>query len=180
MPTSLRAFLMTRTPSGEWDIEVSHSLEDVLHQWKRHEASATAVLHIGFERRIARSFEDLVAQFPGRVLLTQSAKGALPSSFTTSRHSVGHVDDEPIFLALEGWGYAEQEPEQSIPESTTSLTGWTRSFALDHPEDGTCLAEAGILNEETYLELEGTLIPRLIDHERCAQSRIPMDMMRHG
>jgi len=24
------------------------------------------------------------------------------------------------------------------------------------------------------------LIPRLIDHDRCAQSRIPMDMMRHG
>jgi|GEM_PF-6422773 len=24
------------------------------------------------------------------------------------------------------------------------------------------------------------LIPRLIDHDRCAQSRSPMDMMRHG
>jgi hypothetical protein len=161
MSTSLRAFLMIRTPSGLWDIEVSHALEDVLGQWKRQEALASAVLHIGFERRIARSFEELASQFPGRVLLTPAAKGALPSSFATSRCAIGDVDGEPIFLALEGWGYAEQEPEQSILESVTGPADWTRSFALDHPEDRAALAEAGILSEETYLALEGTLTHEL-------------------
>lgn len=159
MPTSLRAFLMTRTPSGDWESEVSHALEDVLRLWERCDTTATAVLHVGFERRIARSFEELASQFLGRVLLTPGGKGALPSSFTTSRHPIGHVGDEPIFLALEGWGYAEQEPEQSGLKLATNLTGWIESFALEHPEEKATLAEAGILDEDTYVEFEATLAP---------------------
>lgn len=159
MPTSLRAFLMIRTPSGEWDVEVSHALEDVLHAWERREPTTTAVLHVGFERRTARSFEELASRFPDRVLLTPGAKGALPSSFATSRYAIGRIDDESIFLALEGWGYAEQEPERSDPASATRLAGWVRSFALEYPKDAAGLAEAGILDEDTYVELERTLKP---------------------
>jgi hypothetical protein len=158
MSTSLRAFLMTRAPSGEWDSEVSHALEGLLSQWERCDAAATAVLHVGFERRIARTFEGLALQFPGRVLLTPGAKGALPTLFTTSRHPIGFVADEPIFLALEGWGYAEQAPEQSGLE-LTSLTGWIGSFALEHPDDKAALAEAGIRDENTYVEFEAKLAP---------------------
>lgn len=161
MPTSLRAFLMTRTPSGEWDSEVFHALEDVLRRWERSEAETTAVLHVGFERRVARSFEDIAPRYPGRVLLTPGAKGALPSSFTTSEHAIGHVGDEPIFLALEGWGYAEQEPQQSPSVLAGDLTGWVGSFAREHPENAAALAEAGVVNEETYLELEAALGPEL-------------------
>ena len=157
MPTSLRAFLMIRSPLGEWDIEVYHALEDVLRAWGRRDAATTAVLHVGFERRTARAFEELASRFPGRVLLTPGAKGALPSSFATSRHEIGRVDRETIFLGLEGWGYAEQEPQRSDFASATRLIGWVKSFALEHPEDAAALVEAGILDEDTYVELERTL-----------------------
>lgn len=162
MPTSLRAFLMTRTSAGEWDIEVSHSLEDVLRAWEqRCEESTTAVLHVGFERRVARSFEQLALQFPGKVLLTPSAKGAFPSSFATSKGAVGIVEGEPIFLALEGWGYAEPEPSQSNVALAANLSGWVKSFVLEHPEQEKGLTDIGIADDDTYLELEGTLKPEL-------------------
>src|SRR3546814_20830374 len=69
-----------------------------------------------FERRVAKSFEELASRFPGKVLLTPGAKGALPSSFATSKAAIGSVENEPIFLALEGWGYAESEPSPSRSE----------------------------------------------------------------
>lgn len=162
MPTSLRAFLMVRMATGEWDIEVSHSLEDVLGAWEgRCEKSKTAVLHVGFERRLARSFEDLASQFPGKVLLTPGAKGALPSSFATSKIAIGNVENEPIFLALEGWGYAEPEPSQTVAAPAANLSGWVRSFSHEHPHQEAALVDTGIVDDETYLELETVLTREL-------------------
>src|SRR3546814_15568567 len=76
-----------------------------------------------FERRVAKSFEELASRFPGKVLLTPGAKGALPSSFATSKAAIGSVENEPIFLALEGWGYAESEPSPSCPAPAANLAG---------------------------------------------------------
>lgn len=162
MSTSLRAFLMVRTTAGEWDIEVFHSLEDVLHAWERRcEEPRTAVLHVGFERRVAKSFEEMASRFPGKVLLTPGAKGALPSSFATSKGAIGSVENEPIFLALEGWGYAEPEPSHSCPAPVANLTGWLKSFVLEHPQEEAALADMGIVDDDTYLDLEGMLKPEL-------------------
>jgi len=162
MPTSLRAFLMLRSSVGEWDIQVSHSLEDVLHGWEHlTEQPKSAVLHVGFERRVARSFEDLATQFPGMVLLTPGAKGALPASFSTSKEAIGNVNGEPIYLALEGWGYAEPEPSRTIPERSGEFSGWLTSFLQEQPQHADLLTEAGIFDENSYLELESTLSTEL-------------------
>lgn len=165
MPSSLRAFLMVRNMTDEWDIDVFHSLEDVLRaREQRCEESITTVLHVGFERRVAKSFEELASRFPGKVLLTPGAKGALPSSFATSRDAIGSVEGEPIFLALEGWGYAEPEPSQSCPAPAVNLAGWVRSFVLEHPQQESALADMGVVDDETYLDLEGMLKPELRTH----------------
>lgn len=162
MYTSLRAFFMVRTAADEWEIDVFHSLEDVLHAWERRgEEPKTAVLHVGFERRVAKSFEELASRFPGKVLLTPGAKGALPSSFETSKGAIGSVESEPIFLALEGWGYAESEPSQSCPAPAANLASWLKSFVLEHPQEEASLADVGIVDEDTYLDLEGMLKPEL-------------------
>ena len=162
MSTSLRAFLMLRSSAGEWDIQVSHSLEDVVHAWSNFgDESKTAVLHVGFERRVAGSFEDLATQFLGMVLLTPGAKGALPTSFTTSKGEIGSVNGEPVFVALEGWGYAAPEPSQSFLTQPVEFSGWIRSFLLEHPQHTDLLMQADVLDDESYLELECTLSSEL-------------------
>jgi Sigma-70, region 4/Bacterial RNA polymerase, alpha chain C terminal domain len=149
---------MLRSSAGEWDIQVSHSFEDVLHAWSSFgDEAKSAVLHVGFERRVARSFEDLASQFPGMVLLTPGAKGALPGSFTTSKGEIGSVNDESIFLALEGWGYAASEPTRSSSAPSVEFSGWIRSFLLEHPQHTDLLTQAGVFNDDSYLELECTL-----------------------
>ncbi|MFA6122992.1 MAG: sigma factor-like helix-turn-helix DNA-binding protein [Sphingomonas sp.] len=153
---------MLRSAVDEWDIEVFHSLEEVLRAWEQQrEERKTAVLHVGFERRVAKSFEQLASQFPGRVLLTPSAKGALPSSFATSKGAVGNVESEPIFLALEGWGYAEREPSPPCAAPAVNMAGWVRLFVLDHPQQVGPLASIGIIDDDTYLDFENSLEPEL-------------------
>lgn len=153
---------MLRSSVGEWDIQVSHSLEDVLQAWDHLPGQfKSAVLHVGFERRIARSFEELASQFPGMVLLTPGAKGALPASFSTSKEAIGSVNGEPVYLALEGWGYAEPEPSTPIPERSGEFSGWVTSFLLEQPQHADFLTQAGIFDEDSYLELESALSTEL-------------------
>lgn len=153
---------MLRSSVGEWDIQVSHSLEEVLHGWEHlTEQTKSAVLHVGFERRVARSFEDLATQFPGKVLLTPGAKGALPASFSTSKEAIGSVNGEPIYLALEGWGYAEPEPARTIPETSSEFSGWVASFLLEQPQHVDLLTQVGIFDEASYVELESALSTEL-------------------
>ncbi|MFC3101191.1 DNA-directed RNA polymerase subunit alpha C-terminal domain-containing protein [Altererythrobacter lauratis] len=156
---SLRAFLMLRTVSSHWEIEVHHDLKDVVRSWAgRSEEVTSAVLHVGFERRVAKSFNLIAAEHVGRVLLTPGAKGALPRSFKASALPVATVDDEPVFLALEGWGYSAPEPvsEDREPEVAAFL-GWLGSFASENADDRAALLDVGILDETTYAQFEAKL-----------------------
>ena len=163
MPTSLRAFLMVQTKLGEWDIEVFHTLEDVVRAWERpSEDKKTGILHIGFERRVAKSFEQLALQHVGKLLLTPGAKGALPASFITSKESIGVVDEEHVFLALEGWGYSEPQPIQMcLVQPHVSLDGWVKSFAQELPQELDVLVAAGIVDDQSYIDFEHKLDTRL-------------------
>lgn len=160
MPTALRAFLMLRHLSGEWEIEVHHDLEGVVRSWEhRPEEVTSAVLHVGFERRVAKSFEEVAGEYSGRVLLTPGAKGALPHNFSASTRPIAHVSDEPIFLALEGWGYSEPDP-LAVGLSTpgpTAFLGWVGSFVSENPNDASALLASGIVDEASYLEHEAQL-----------------------
>lgn len=156
MLASLRAFLMLRDVSGDWEIEVHHDLEDVVRRWNgRAQDGTAAVLHVGFERRVAKSFDQAASEHPGRVLLTPGAKGALPRSFTASAFPVATVSDEPIFLALEGWGYSASDIEGPAPApATAAFLGWVASFVDENGGDAPALIEHGILDEDSYLQRE--------------------------
>lgn len=157
MLSSLRAFLMLRDVSGEWEIEIHHDLEGVVRRWNERGRQVTAaVLHVGFERRVAKSFEQLAAEHPGRVLLTPGAKGALPGSFKSSARPIATIADEPVFLALEGWGYSEVEAPTAVPEATAFL-GWVGSFARAHEGDRAAMLDQGITDEASYLRSEANL-----------------------
>lgn len=155
MFTTLRAFFLVRQDCDLWDVAVFHSLDDVIKAWDDAKApNVTGVLHVGFERRSARDFEDLAAQFPGRVLLTPAAKWALPRNFRTSSHPIGDVDGEPVFLALGGWGYDLDDPAPHSPEPKRFAVGWIKEFIEQHPEEKDALAEHGILDDSSYIANE--------------------------
>lgn len=159
MTTSLRAFFLVRNAHGDWEITVFQALEQVMRAWDAVGcADDTAVLHVGFERRIAKSFEALASQFPGKVLLTPGARGALPLSFSNSRHPIGIVGEEPIFLALEGWGYFAIEPERSQSASEgTSPSGWVAAFMTANADMQGRLGDWQIFDEDSYCKNEAGL-----------------------
>ena len=178
MTTSLRAFFLVRTAQGEWEIMVFNALEQVLRAWESL-ADETAVLHVGFERRVAKSFEALASQFPGKVLLTPGARGALPSSFSSSRHPVGIVGEEPIFLALEGWGYSAIEPEQ--PDSVRKAprpSGWVASFAAENADMQGKLFDWEIFDEDSYVKNEAGLDARVRTQLALFRSQCLVGKMR--
>jgi len=68
MATSLRAFLMMRSKSREWSIQVYRDLEELIAGWhSRPEPNeSVAVMHIGFDRPLANEFDEVVDQFAGK------------------------------------------------------------------------------------------------------------------
>ncbi|MDZ7872460.1 MAG: hypothetical protein U5N27_04360 [Rhizobium sp.] len=63
-----------------WSVTVHRDLDDMLSVWKnRPEPEETSGLaHLGFERPVARSFDDVIDLYPGQMLLTASANFGLP------------------------------------------------------------------------------------------------------
>lgn len=161
MSTPLRAFLLLRSDGGDWQVEVWRDLEDLLRAWDKHcnTGMVTGVVHVGFERSLARCFDDLARQFPHRVLLTSAAKHALPRSFRASTASVGEVEGQAVYLAIRGWGYETEDITPIIYDTKPPIDfkGWVRSFVNEHSAIAGHLADAGVIDEATYLENEGNL-----------------------
>lgn len=158
MSNSLRAFLMVRSQGGEWEIAVEHTLEELVRAWEaRSDALATGVVHCGFVRRVARSFEALACDHPGRVLLTPGGRFALPPEFRSSEHPIGYVEDEAVYLGLEGWGYRADDPRPRVPQSNVRMSDWLVLYAADHPDDVAELQALGIYDDQSYFEFEAEL-----------------------
>jgi hypothetical protein len=168
MPTALRAFLLLRTQAAEWSVTVHRDLESLLAEWKSngdHELSV-GIVHIGFDRPLAREFDEMAKNFIGRVLVSATAKYSLPSQFAASEDEVGFVGTLPIYLAIKGWGY---EIEDELVSSTVSkisrknlaLEGWVLEVSSKNPELVAALSSAGIYNEFSYLRHEEELSQEL-------------------
>ncbi|MGZ3388761.1 MAG: DNA-directed RNA polymerase subunit alpha C-terminal domain-containing protein, partial [Isosphaeraceae bacterium] len=162
MSRPIRAFLILRT-DGDWEVRVCRDLEAVLDAWSaRPDSGQTAVLHIGFDRPPSAAFDDLALQYPGRLLATASAKFGLPRGYETSEHPVAVIDDLPIFIGTRGWGYLVEDHElpaqpRSAPLPEYSPRGWVRDFLAARRDLEDALGEAGIFDDDSYLELEGRL-----------------------
>ena len=103
MSLPVRAFLMVRGGPDDWTVDVCRDLDAVIAAWQRRsDASAPAVLHIGFDRPPSAAFEEIASAYPGRMLFTASAMHGVPSQFEASENPVGLVDRLPIYLALRG------------------------------------------------------------------------------
>ncbi len=162
MATPLRAFLMLRLANGDWDIKVSQTLQDLARDWgARPEPSTGAVLHVGYERAPARSYDDAISGFPANVLLTEAAKAALPQAYRSSDTPVAwSAEQEPLYLATDGWGYTAIAPAatQAI-ENAPRCEGWVAQLVLAHPEIQDELSVARVTDEQSYIEQESILSP---------------------
>lgn len=168
----LRAYLLVRRSKNDWDATVHRDLEALTEAWRPYEnAQVAAVVHVGFWRPETSSFESIVAQWNGRVLVTAAARYALPTAYAVAPIPVGEVEGIPLYVGLAGWGY-------EISAEQVGLAGLSASDAdsADHRElqrniliDGDWLAaeagpqlaaearHAGVVDEASYLQQESRL-----------------------
>jgi hypothetical protein len=167
----LRAFLLLRLADGEWEVTTHRDLESIEEAWKARAGPAvSAALHVGFWRPDTSEFESTLVSNPGHVLLSASARHALPPDFASSRLPVGKAGGLPLFLALSGWGYDASEPNSfddapsetssaavAAPADPASLEDWFAALAASDPELAAEASTSGIRDERSYLALENSL-----------------------
>ena len=154
--------MLIRNEAGEWSVKVFRALNEIVEAWTEAARRPVAgVLHVGFDRRNARSFETIAQEYPQRLLLTPGARGALPATFRSSTSPVGNVEDEPLFLALDGWGYSIEEPVGNAVTQKVQPRGWIRDFLDEHSDTEPALSASEISDDQSYLENEEGLNERL-------------------
>jgi hypothetical protein len=163
MPASILAFLMLKTGDSDWAVSVHRDLEDLLAGWKRRREShaTTGIIHVGFDRPLTREFDGLARDYAGRVLVTASAKYALPADFRASDSPVGQVRHLPVFLGTKGWGYLLDEDAaasgNALVLSSRTAEGWVSRFLAQNPRMDEQFRAAGIYSEADYLSREHQL-----------------------
>jgi len=163
----LRAYYIELSSNDEWKVQVCRSLSEALSAWSSRDdqLSSTGILHIGFDRPTSQTFYEVAKAFPGRMLLTDAAKYALPSTYVSSRSPVGIAESHDVFLALQGWGYSDEDPSKD--ENGNDLNDaapteyvareWIALFLREHPVYKDRLQNANIYDDATYLESEKLL-----------------------
>jgi hypothetical protein len=153
---------MIRSKSREWSIQVYHDLERLTQGWQsRLEPNdSVGVMHIGFDRPLAKEFDDVADHFAGRILITGSGVHAMPAAFLTSKNNIGIVGNLPIFLGIQGWGYSIEdttvERDQS-PSRPRDFEDWIADFVAEVSERGQALVQHEIYSEAEYLKKESLL-----------------------
>lgn len=182
MTLPLRAFVMLRE-AGEWSVQVCRDWEAIQAAWRdRSDSGVTGVLHVGFDRPASSRFEALASIHPGRMLLTGSARCAVPEGYEASDQVLGFVDRHTLHLGTRGWGYQLDAAElasiadQSAAQMSFTPTGWVSDFIATRPDLMSCLAEAGVQDDASYLASED----RLSRDARCSLARFRLHALAGG
>ena len=181
---ALRAYLLTSQSPGDWDVTVHRDLETLNSEWNSllgQNSNSSGVVHLGFGSIHPTNLEGLFAQHPGRVLVSEAAKWALPPGFKTSSRAIGHLELAeadfalPVYLGIEGWGYSVQDDElpeeQDIPESPASVNvqlldvvGWLARLQEDEPAGVFQeLISRKVTNDDEYLGARREMPEKLRD-----------------
>lgn len=173
----LLAYLLVRGSDGSWDVGSYRDLEGVLSAWGGvSDPEASAVVHTGFWRPDTGVFEEAAAGRPGLVVLTESARGALPPSFRTSAVPFARAGGLALYEALSGWGYEKDDESrrQAAPEwpgepaqipgeddgnRPRSQSKWLLMAKDMRPSLWDAAAAVGISDDEGYMSRESALAP---------------------
>lgn len=179
----LRAYLLLRLGEKEWDVSIHRDLEPLIDTWKKRlKPEFSGAVHVGFGRPDSDAFEEVLATRPGKVVVSASAKFALPSNFKSSEISLTKIDGMPIYLGLSGWGYEVETdlPDESLrrPSSIEDIAdhksfewddGWLNRLSQACPSLHKEAVAAGVEDDVSYLRLESTLSLSL--RERLGSAR---------
>ncbi len=174
----LLAYLLIRRGDGTWSVTSHRNLEGLTSDWKAaldSDAKASGVVHVGFWRPDASSFDLVCSNYEGRVLLTGAAKLSLPQAFSSAERPCSVVENLPVYLALSGWGYVIEEPpvEQAAPEPwkvprpepmveapseiPKSPLDWLKDLERESPDLFAECSRYSILSEALYQQKESQL-----------------------
>lgn len=180
----LFAYLLIRGSDGTWSVASHRNLEGLTSDWKAAidcDPNASAVVHVGFWRPDASSFDLVCSDHEGRVLLTGAAKLALPQTFSSAEYPCSVVENLPVYLALSGWGYEIDEPlvEQVAPdpslkqmvgapsEISKSPLDWLADLERESPDLFAECSRFSILSEVLYQQME-SLLPTSVRNRLAA------------
>ena len=170
----LLAYLLIRRGDGTWSVASHRNLEGLTSDWQvalESDAKASAVVHVGFWRPDASSFDMVCSNHEGRVLLTGATKLALPQAFSSAERPCAVVENLPVHLALSGWGYEIEEPpvEQAAPDPSPeppvkapseipkSPLDWLEGLERESPDLFAECSRLSILSEPIYQQMESQL-----------------------
>lgn len=169
----LLAYLLLRRSDGSWEATSHRSLEGLLTAWKGvSDAGVCGIVHVGFWRPDSSEFEEVASGKPGCVLLTESAKVALPPEFRALSTPCGKAAGLLLFEALSGWGYEKDEsPVDEVAQTkvraepdTAKLDPWLREVKIGRPGLWNAACGAGIVDDKTYWTNEASLSGGDRDH----------------
>jgi hypothetical protein len=166
----IRAFLLVHSNSN-WEVSIHRDLNDLRDHWHPYsEQGATGIIHVGLDRPDTEQFSALATQFPGRMILTASARWALLPVCECMPTAIGDADGIPVYIALNGWGYEASVDEfnverESISQASPIVTGnyfpseeeaknWVVSLGIDNPGLALIAASEKIIDEKSYHEKE--------------------------
>lgn len=130
---TLRAFLLIRQAREVWTVSVHRDLESLIATWKPFECQevATGIIHVGFGRPDTEAFEETAERYPGRMLLTASARYALGLLSDCAPQVVGEADHLPLYVALSGWGYTAKADEIGLAQAPDATFPSSQSIYAD-------------------------------------------------
>jgi hypothetical protein len=171
----LLAYLFVRRSDGNWDVASYRELEGLVVAWSSvSDPEASAVVHVGFWRPDTAAFEEAAMENPGIVLVTEAARGALPTSFRSSSSPCASAGGLHLFEALSGWGYERGDvvhpaaiPVDAQGESTNrDVAGrsspaprsqWLSLTRIREPALWGAAEAAGMFDDTTYMARESAV-----------------------
>ena len=119
----LRLYLLIKSES-EWKCSTHQNIKSLTDYWQtsfKDKKNITGFIHVGFIRPKTDEFNAFVKLYPGRMILTASAKWALLTVCKCAPVSIGVAVDMPLYVALNGWGYEVSSEELVLSQSTESI-----------------------------------------------------------
>lgn len=113
----IRTYLLIHSDLG-WESSVHRDLESLNEAWSPYlgREDVTGVIHVGLDRPDTNEFNDSALKYPGRMVMTASARWALLAVCNCAQNAVGKAETIPLYVALNGWGYEATAEELGLIE----------------------------------------------------------------